>query len=438
MRTRILGDGNTIESYTHYLKNTYSASWFADYPVLFASTTFKRVMLDVVTPNYKKLSAEGKIINSPMIDVVRTTQTKPALISSVGYGYPRPAPGVGTCTYNDGFILPSNIPDLMTWNDVDSFLDDFEGEDSLAITNAWANVDISEAAALASLGEMPETIKWLNSIFYRAMKVFKLFFSYRKAPLSAIKDTYKVSKKYLKSNGSANVSRNFAKLSTDFWLELRYALRPLIYECVQAVNALHTQVKRATRQTARGHDEIKENSSTATEETYLSCARVQTTRIRTRKTSYRAGVLYEIDSDINGILSLWGFDQPFDTIWELTPFSFIIDWFFNVGNTIGSWTTNASLTPLSSWVTQIHTLTEYASCSTPSAVGGFYYIGTISWDSLPGYTKTEMRIKRRLPSPDRAILPTFKLKLDVAKIADLSIISFNLLHGGVKSYVRRG
>jgi hypothetical protein len=114
-------------------------------------------------------------------------------------------------------------------------------------------------------------------------------------------------------------------------------------------------------------------------------------------------------------------------IWELLPFSFIIDWFFSVGYTLSSWTSNPGLHPLASFLTEEYKITT---TDTLSGVTAPAVIGTAVNDGITtqqiGMTKTEQLIKRRIPSPQRAILPHFNLRLDTAKLIDLATIGRNI------------
>lgn len=54
------------------------------------------------------------------------------------------------------------------------------------------------------------------------------------------------------------------------------------------------------------------------------------------------------------LLNQLGLLNPAGVVWELTPWSFIWDWFFNVGNWLNQWTDFAGLTVNNAWHSTIH------------------------------------------------------------------------------------
>lgn len=128
------------------------------------------------------------------------------------------------------------------------------------------------------------------------------------------------------------------------------------------------------------------------------------------------------------MLAIWGIDQPLESIWELVPFSFILDWFFNIGNVISSWSLNPSLRPISSWVTvsELQTVTYLLN-------NGINGNRTHDWKTFvwtDGYYQATRLIQERFPNPARPILPSLKINLDIGKITDLATIGYKLLSIG--------
>jgi hypothetical protein len=112
-------------------------------------------------------------------------------------------------------------------------------------------------------------------------------------------------------------------------------------------------------------------------------------------------------------------------MWELTPFSFIADWFFNIGQTISSWTPNPGVKELASWVTTVEE--DFCEITSP-AFARTYDVYTYE-DSYSGSgIKMSKKVKTitRTPSPTKSIMPRFKLKLNAFKLLDLAIIGKTL------------
>jgi hypothetical protein len=154
-----------------------------------------------------------------------------------------------------------------------------------------------------------------------------------------------------------------------------------------------------------------------------------------RQVDVRAGVLCQVEA-LNHI-SIYGLTQPVEAIWELIPFSFIVDWFFNVGNTIGSWTPEMGTKTLASWYVINNTTyqkmgrfhDDFEFPEGDSLRRGTAYSKMLSncWCDRTTVTK------ERVPSPIRAVVPTFSLRLDTLKLVDLLIIAKKLLGGGLKT-----
>jgi len=405
MRDRVFSSTSSSDSWKHYWWSTNNGYHWNN-TKNYVSASESSQMRDVVTPNFHKKLNRGEIINNPKIyfkrEFVEEAATTSFTHSGSGGGHGRMG------KYLSDIITMSSFTGEL--DDIDDFLSEVVGIDvSVAVSKAWANVSVSEAAALASLGELPENIRWIASLLNRMVQTVRFFKSKKKR--------LQVLKKYSKPGAIAD------SLS-DLWLEFRYAVRPIAFEMKQAITALQSEVNKGQRQTARGFDD--DSSYQNSGDTFLwgsswSYADYQSTESYTL--DYRAGVLYDIENDINGLLALWGIDQPLEAIWELTPFSFMIDWIFNVGHVISSWSVNSKLHPLCSWVT-----VNYQSNVTASVTGSTLDTsGVIT--AMTGYTGSlidKLLISRRFTEPSKPVFPSFNLKLDTAKILDLATIGRGL------------
>lgn len=370
-------------------------------------------MSDFLVSDYKKRVARGEMFFNPMqretsqISYMPTVQQYRTRLTSDSTLY-------GGQWY---FALPEQfsidaVPLFGT--NLDAFhalFDVYADLCSQAVTSAYADVDQSELLGLASIGEMPETVSWITSVLKRVVTIVATFASKKKI-LAAAKSARKLT------------AKDYTDAVSDLWLELRYAVRPLMFEAKQALEALQKAIKRSGRFTARGYIEDLTTSSSFLEGYNANITHKYAKCIQT-KYKARAGVSYTILDDTMALLSHWGLDQPLEAIYELLPGSFIIDWFFNVGSVISSWSINASLGILGSYVTEtiqiLGTIEHYG-----YDIHSPYYLYAV--DGLtPGYAKRDHTYKRRVISPDRVVLPSLNIKLDVAKIIDLVTIGRNFL-----------
>lgn len=373
------------------------------------STT--ETMTDVVTPGYRKKQSKGQIVNTPMDCVSTTVSTNvvnydwnciycyyscsPTLCLWRGYDV------VGTRLGKDFFAgMPNNgwasDPNI----NIQSLID-------IAVTQMWANADHSKAAALATLGEAKETIHSMISIIGRLIKI-----------IIALK---KLDVKYL-------YSQIKPKELASRYMELRYAIRPLYYDVKQIIAAANHRKLDYDRYTFRGYTKASDLSETSFTYDYSfgdslgTMARMSVYGRTQRDVTVRSGLLTHVSEP--SLSNVWGFDQLFETAWELMPFSFIIDWFFNVGQTIASWTPEAGIKPLASWYKVTDTIYRFSVITNTSIVTNpsKTYVDPKAENGIP--EKSEKIVHTyRVPDPNRSVLPTFNLKLDTLKLIDLLIIA---------------
>ena len=402
----------------------------------------KRSMYDVVTPGYRKLQNQGVIINNPrQLEDVLYSNIPHIIEADWWYGG---VPGHMIMPIQDTLAIPNRDATLPDKYKFEQLFKPYADLEALASNRAWANVQLSEAALLASIGELPETLSWLKSLFSRLVKLTKMFRSktamYRTFPTlvtTFIGIPPRRLKRYLDS--LPKKTSDHLKLFSDAWLEWRYAIRPLIFEIKQAVEALSKLVTKASRQTARGKEVRLVDTSKQLTMVTSSAGGITTTKVKqTVKATYqcRAGVLFEIEDDLDTLMAVWGLDQPLEAIYELLPFSFMLDWVFSVGDTIGAWSSQPSLNPLASWCTYKLIHKEKRETLNVDMVGANGYTFAVR-NVTPG--KAELTFERtwRKPVAQKFVLPRLDLKLDLAKIIDLSTIGRNILTGG-KTSIKKG
>jgi hypothetical protein len=198
-----------------------------------------------------------------------------------------------------------------------------------AANAAWAAVGEATFETYVFLGELRETMMFLAS------------------PVNRIRDwLYGV-----KRRNAREISRagSFYSWLSDNWLGYRYGIRPLVadfHSAMEAIAKLSEEVPE--RHTARGYA----SSTLAWNDTRILPNAGNWTAARDRnfsgKTECRAGVLYEIDH--TNIFGLTFRSLPL-AAWELIPFSFVFDWFIDVGDFIGAMTPKHGVNVLGSWLT---------------------------------------------------------------------------------------
>lgn len=318
--TTVNYDGTTNSS-------TSNLSW--NYPV----GTFKSIS-DRVTPNFRQRIARGEVINNPYSTFEETAKLS---LSSRSYTQAIPQGG-NPPAYKNGYSASwtnSNICLSVRGGPLGHIKSTYNVAylKTLAGTQAHANIDAATFEGGVFVAELNETLRFLRN------------------PLKNWGDFLKEVKT------SKNKSRfGRGKTVADFigsnWLGYRYAVRPLVSDIQDVIKAVEDSVKKhPVRRTARGSASFTENLSTyvvrpaseGQEFTYQT----QTTHMH----SVRAGVLYETyrSPDTFGLAL---HDVPI-SLWEAVRFSFILDWFANIGPWIEAITPVGGVRILTSWTTVI-------------------------------------------------------------------------------------
>lgn len=411
MRVREFSNSQQSGSVITTLYQEKSSSWTRNYS--YVAQLDYDVMFDIVTPEFEKKKSTGELAFNPMSRFTVTKMTEPCVYDMSGYLYG------GVVTKHGAHAFTSELQGVLNSDSLirSYFLGKWSNERNIAIAQAWANVDETELLASASLGELPETVKFIADIFRRFIAILKVFIS-KKSRLKALTVMRQLN------------SKKAAESSANLWLEFRYAVRPLIFEAHSALAALEYSRNRELRHTARGKCisttktsgpvTVKSASGTYEDITYNHA-------VETRYEA-RAGVMYSIDTSASDLSLAFGLGNNFETLWELTPFSFIIDWFLNIGDIISAWEKNASLGVLGSWVVEKELVTERNTLTNVSFdrwVPLGYTISNVTWQNAT--QEVVKSVQCRTITTERPIIPSFKMNLDASKILDLATIAAGLL-----------
>lgn len=208
------------------------------------------------------------------------------------------------------------------------------------------------------------------------------------------------------------------KMLADSWLEYAYGWKPLMGDIESAVKAYSTYQARVETLRVYGKAtwESKGTASYSAVDKAPGMSSVYyrvrtTTNIETHKCVYKGAVRVQVSGvDVDAaskVIELSGFNllEFIPTVWELVPYSFVIDYFTNVGNILNS---VAGL--YSDWVwvslsTKATRLSEYQI----EGVRQEPQYRIINWESRsdPGYVKV-IQFDRTNPSLS---LPTFQFEL---------------------------
>lgn len=371
-----------------------------------AHATVSREMYDVVTPNFHRRIANGEIINNPCSirklfhscdagDVVQrqihyTVGCTPVQQLWDGWSFEGQ---IDVGVYLNGSHLP--VPAVDSGRVID-----------LAVTDAWAKANVSDVAGLTTLKESKETVSSLTSIFYRLVRILK-----------AVK---RLDVKVLRKEIS------FKELQARY-MEARYAIRPLAYDVVDIITAFNNSVKNNDRLAFRGYatdsSVVSRNDHVCYENTY---DKVVSAQISSCTVTARAGILANVENLSK--LSIWGLERLPEAVWEIIPYSFIVDWFFNVGKTVSAFTPTGGLRVLASWVTVDTTKTQTSWITGSSAKWPTANIAAKEFTVTGTLSDVEI-LHERIVNPTLSALPHFSMKMDAPKLLDLAIIAKQLIRG---------
>ena len=371
-------------------------------------------MKDVVTLEFERLKNEGNLVFSPMYMQTLIYESRPVILG-INADLATIGPASGSWILQAD-MLPFSQGSMksLSFDDMSDYIyAEFGSYRDLAVAQAFANVDQTDLLALASLGEAPESVAYIATLFRRLITLLRSFIS-RKTKLRLLREMKKLS------------PSEYADALSNLWLELRYALRPMVSEFSSALEAFKRELDREQRYTARGFHEVTTTSSETADFTELSNFVEGDIEVDV-KYEARAGVLYTISVDTQSITTILGLDRPLESLWELVPGSFILDWIFNIGDILATWEQNASLIIQQSWVVETITVekTYEATGVTPGAAWSSYTSLDIQLEDT-GLTKAIWVVKCRTLTPDKPTFPGISVNLDVSKIIDLAAIARGL------------
>lgn len=287
---------------------------------------------------------------------------------------------------------------LITLNDPSGYWDRLEGD-----LIQFAELPVSAPIGI-DLGNAPDIVlakayaKINSSSFCTAENLKDLNSSLRmlRRPLSGAVDLLmKMSKS--KQRRLAKSSMSVAKATSDTWLEYRYGWRPLMMDIDKTIDIVHGKrasldkrlVARSGYQTeTSSHGILGPASKPYGEES------VDGSYTSTEVKSCNAGVIYSISamnkaSELETNLGL----RPRDllpSLWETIPYSFVADWFVNVGDWLQAVTPVPGITYLGHWVTskcmttnESRAVVSYGGAPTPTGRrSGSYGSSVRTWSQV--------------------------------------------------------
>jgi hypothetical protein len=357
---------------------------------------------DISTPNFREQQARGAIINKPVVidKCYRNWSLMPIKhqwidASNSSYGY----------TDEGYWSTQSSMTNAYGIYQEPSHL--WPSDHTLASLGANAAIDVeaniaaSEVNLGENLGELGQTMRMFSNIARQLASITSWSRGKQKTALL-----------------SGFRSKTAVKDAANAWLQYRYGVRPLISSVQGAAEALQRSLY--PRYTARGrkryYDTSQDDVIFPTATAAIHC---DASISRSLSVEVSAGAIYSFKSDVFDRLSGFGFNDLFTLGWEFVPYSFVIDWFIDIGSWLQSLAPKLGVNVHARWVTtRIESVTS-VQCEMAPTEGTFPAADTHTCTGIGNFTYKRFYTER-VPHRGhfRTIVPRIDISLDVKRLID--------------------
>lgn len=388
-----------------------------------------REMWDVVTPDFVKLRNKGRIVSNPM--------TKFRTTNDVTYGdirgYYKYTTGLPTGAYtqtnhNHAIIegLNRNWP-AVTSNSLEVSINNACVE---AITESLARNNSPHLQGAVGLAEMHKTLQLMKDPLVNARRLAERYSQNVHKNIEMRWRKLSPKQQALARASGRDTSlpvhpfwEDCTAFATSEWLRFRYGFRPLMKDIADLGKALLNP--RRERETARasysGTGSIVQTDSTfsiwlAGNNAISETINVSMRDVKTESWTVRASVLSEFDMNVHSEYGLGVSDTP-ARLWELMPYSFVVDWFTNVGSFISSVVPQPGVTQLDrSLVVTRRTTHQRFTTGASLGIGNPNYWGVQHNSSCTDYTVFESTQRKQFLEADVGLV--WHPNLTKARIVD--------------------
>lgn len=259
------------------------------------------------------------------------------------------------------------------------------------------------------LGELPESQRH----FKKTLKdVVDLYRSVKKGDLKKLKILAKRGRAFVKRRGIMVPVQRVTKSVSQRWLEWRYAICPWVYTLDDSLSYLHrSAMKPSISRIGSGGREFH-NELTSEKYPLYTITRSTQGEAQGRVVAY-----FRVNIQAEAFKQL-GLLNPAAVLWELTPLSFVVDWFLPVGDFIGHLDAMAGVSVLSA----TYSIAYKGTISQPNVsyydkrVNGVVYTGSFGnhRSQIDGYHRVPISLSK--PSFKFGSSPTGKQLIDLVTL----------------------
>jgi len=301
-------------------------------------------------------------------------------------------------------VFPLPFVDITVASDVGRMCDQ-------ALTRLHSEIGKSPYDWLASMAEIPKTVKTIHRCFSAAQYLFNT-----------------AKKGHLKYIKGAITAYNVA----DVYLEVRYGLRPLIYELKQAIEALDTYGEKHRLNLSfydsqpQVRTELPEIGGGIGSISQAGGLYMYSDIVDTYDAAVHVGAILKFKTETQGSVDILGFDNILETALELYPLSFMADWFINLSDYLSQWTPELNVIVEGTYLTLTETKTRL--CRSNRMYALLYGIGGLQWflnesGKVPASSSLiEKTRTRRYANPQKPWFPRANIRLDGLKVVDMIAI----------------
>jgi hypothetical protein len=355
-----------------------------------------KTIVDTETPGFYSLLRCGAFLPLNEVTISTVTETRRA---GTGDSHSNK---VGGCFRNKSTGPTHATSDMPPLEDPDTSLMD------QVATSSLADAKSGVLDGLTTLAELHETADLIKKNWIRIAKFISWFRSMSR--LLYRRNLYAIRRDIKESIRRYRAKKKTARDLASLWLEYRYGVMPNVYAIQDAIKSFEKRYAVGTIHKGKSSVTTSLNNATTGSLVLDANRTINYSDIWTGTRTYRGSAYVRITSSAKRVQ----FD-PIITAWELTKFSFLIDWAVDVSSWLKAWSPFSGVEVLGSMVSikDNYTWRHSYTIDYHLAQSGLF----TNTDATQRDVKTYSRVRH-----GAGILPSFNLRLNLKRFTDLAAL----------------